>query len=552
MKNFAPALLFSLTVVVVLPLPVFGQLFIERYGADQLDLDYFWAAGFSEEKIPNGYPLRQPCVDSFLNEKVFLPGTNDGYGRYLKELYLALYGTDSRVDHKTRTRRLVEHFWGEDILPSFFGHHANFYGRDDKDISLSINPVFRFEGVHDGTFRVKNLSLQSIGIESWLTWKNRIGAYVRFFDTVQYGKGNYQEHKDLYEPYAGFVVPDENTTSYDQTIAYLGYTGDYFSARIGRGKHEWGTGTYHNLLLSTKHPTYNYFELRFHYKNMIYFTYLHTILDPTPLEREVLYYTEHGKRRTIKRRKYMAAHRFEILPLNWLSLGFSEAVIYGDRDFELGYLLPLNIYWSEGHDNSYDDNILWAFDTKIKFRKGLVGYGSLLLDDMKISKLGSSSISNKTGYLGGERWIYPFGLLHHEWQLEYIRLRPFVYSHKFDINKFSHYGYSLGSSLPPNSDELRITWIFHVKPDFTIDLFTILQRHGSTPEDESPVGGSIYEEEIKAYYTFLDGKREDLREIGLQGCFRVLERVELKALLGMGKYINDRYQRFSFGLFWNY
>ena len=557
MRNFKAALLFSLTFIIVLPFPVYGQLFIERYGVEQLDLDYFWAAGFSEEQIPNEYPLRQPYIDSFLNEDVFIRGANYAYGNYLKELYLTLYGTDPQIDYKTRTRRLVEHFWGEDISPSFFGRHANLYGRYDNDIRLGINPVFRFERVHDETFREKNLSLQSTGIESWVTWKNRIGAYVHFFDTVQRGMKYYRGRNDVYEPYAGYVARDKQSISYDQTTSYLGYTGPLFSARIGRGRHQWGPGVYHNLLLSEQHPPYDYFELRFHYHNMIFFTYLHAIIDPTPLEKNVLYYNNVGNPRFVKHRKYLAAHRIEFLPLHWLSIGFSEAVVYGDRNIELGYAIPVNIFWSEGHDDKYSDNILWAFDTKFRFWKGLVGYGELLLDDMAVSKFGSSSFVNKAGYLGGLRWIHPFGFSLQECQIEYTRLRPFVYTHWFEVNIPSHYGYAIGSTLPPNSDELRTSWKFHIRPDFTLDLFTIFRRHGTTFEGQDPVGGSIYETvggkiNIKEHYPFLDGKREDLREIGVQVCFRVLERMELQALWGIGKYSGNQYKRFSFGLLWNY
>ncbi len=163
----------------------------------------------------------------------------------------------------------------------------------------------------------------------------------------------------------------------------------------------------------------------------------------------------------------------------------------------------------------------------------------------------------RLGIWGGVRWINPLGLSQHEWGIEYTRLRPFVYGHFFNINLPTHYGYSLGSTLPPNSDELRTSWKFRLRPDFTIDLFSIFRRHGTTPEGQDSVGGSIYEMvggdvEIKEHYPFLDGKREDLREIGVQGCFRILERVELNAVCGIGEYNDKKYNRILLGLYWNY
>ena len=557
MRNFITPLLLSLNLFIGFSDHAHGQLFIERYGVDHLDLDYFWAMGRAEKQISNTYPLRQPSVTSYLNTITPARDDHDRYGNYLQNLYTILYGTDPQENYKTRTRSFIERLGFDGISKNIFGYNANLYGQYDKDVILGINPVFRLDFVHDETFKNENINVQSTGIEAWMTWKHRIGAYVRFFDTVQRGMEYYRGRHDVYESYAGFIARDKQSISYDHTTAYLGYSGSLFSARIGRGRHQWGPGRYHNLLLSSQQPPYDYVELRFHYRHMIFFTYLHGILDPTPVQKKVLYYSDEGMPRKVKHQKYFAAHRIEFLPSNWLSLGLSESVIYGDRSVELGYVIPVNIFWSEGHDLKYDDNILWAFDTEVRFWKGLTGYGELLLDELKMSKIGTDSWHNQAGYLGGVRWINPLGLSQHEWGIEYTRLRPFVYGHFFNINLPTHYGYSLGSTLPPNSDELRTSWKFFLRPDFTIDLFSIFRRHGTTFEGQDLVGGSIHEMaggnlKIKEHYPFLDGKREDLQEIGVQGCFRVLERVELKALFGMGKYIDDRYQRFSFGLFWNY
>jgi len=557
MRSFISTLLFGIAFIIVLPLPVFGQLFIERYGVDQLDLDYFWVTERSKEQIPNTYPLPQSSVTSYLNTIAPSRDDHDRYGNYLHNLYTVLYGTNPEENYKTRTRRFIEHLGFDGISKNFFGYNANLYGQYDRDVILGINPVFQLNFIHNETFKNESINIQSTGIEAWMTWKHRVGAYVRFFDTVQRGMEYYRGRHDVYESYAGFIARDKQNISYDHTTAYLGYSGSLFSARIGRGRHQWGPGRYHSLLLSAQHPPYNYVELRFHYRDMISFTYLHGTLDPAPVQKKVLYYSDEGMPRKVKHQKYFAAHRIEFLPSNWLSLGLSEAVIYGDRGVELGYVIPVNVFWSEGHDLKYDDNILWAFDTEIRFWKGLTGYGELLLDELKLSKFATDSWNNQAGYLGGIRWINPLGLSQHEWQTEYTRLRPFVYGHFFNINLPTHYGYSLGSTLQPNSDELRTSWKFHLRPDFTIDLFSIFRRHGNTPEGQDFVGGSIYEivggdVEIKEHYPFLDGEREDLREIGLQGCFRALERVELKALWGIGKYSDDRYQRFSFGVLWNY
>ena len=294
MRNFITSLFLSVTLLMSLPDHAHSQLFIERYRIDQLDMDYFWAMERSEKQMPNTYPLRQPSVTSYQNTIAPSSDDYDRYGNYLQNLYAILYGTDPQENYKTRTRSFINRLGFKEISKNFFGYNANLYGQYDRDVIVGMNPVFRLDFVHDETFKNESINVQSTGIEAWMTWKHRVGAYVRFFDTVQRGMEYYRGRHDVYESYAGFIARDKQSISYDHTTAYLGYSGSLFSARIGRGRHQWGPGRYHNLLVSHQHPPYDYVELRFHYRNLICFTYLHGILDPTPVQKRFFIIVKKG------------------------------------------------------------------------------------------------------------------------------------------------------------------------------------------------------------------------------------------------------------------
>ena len=77
MRSFVAKLFFILYILISVSKPVNGQLFIERYWVEQLDLKYFWTVGFSERQIPNIYPLRQTFVNYYLDEYklVIIPPT---------------------------------------------------------------------------------------------------------------------------------------------------------------------------------------------------------------------------------------------------------------------------------------------------------------------------------------------------------------------------------------------------------------------------------------------------------------------------------------------
>ncbi len=532
-------------------------LFLERYGAEQLDLEYYWISGLTDHPGSICYPFSHPYVMAVLDDLDNHAGLK-GYSGYLYGRHMLFYDSDRPGDDGTRTRRFTNWLL-QDLLGiggftrDLYRFNNDLYQQRDGKLVFGANQIQRFESIYDETFRNDSFIIYTWGIETWLTYRQRFGAYLRFTDTVERGAGG---HYEVYAPYAGYytATKDHTSISYDETITYLGYRGEYFSTRIGRGKHHWGPGTWHQLSFGSTHAPYPYLEGSFHWRNRIRLTAFHADLNPEPVVRDTLYTTPEGNVRLATDRKWLAAHRLEVIPASWLTLGFSEAVFYGERDPQFEYMLPLNIYWSENHHQDMDDNVMWAADLRIRPMKGLALHGELLIDEMNLGAFGSEEFGNRTGYLAGGRWIGPLGFMRHQLRVEYVRLRPFVYTHWFEINVATHFGENTGSRLQPNSDEWNFSWQFFPVNELMLELFAMGRRHGETPPGAEPVGGSVYETRAgnAGIYPFLAGQRQDRNEVGITVRWQALESLAIHLTGAAGKDSGEDSKRFLAGLYWHY
>ena len=157
--------------------------------------------------------------------------------------------------------------------------------------------------------------------------------------------------------------------------------------------------------------------------------------------------------------RYLALHRLDVRPARWLSLGFSEMVVYGRRGPELAYLNPVNPFKTAEHALWDRDNTLFAVDAVVRPVRGLELYGTFLADDLDFSRIGEGSYNNKWAVQAGAGLGVdtPIGAAH--LFAEYARVEPFTYTHRFQAdgsfyNSYQHNGYTLGLPIGPNADRV--------------------------------------------------------------------------------------------------
>lgn len=230
--------------------------------------------------------------------------------------------------------------------------------------------------------------------------------------------------------------------------------------------------------------------------------------------------------------KYLVGQRIDLALKHGLNLAYSATTVYGNRDPDFVYLIPVTPLFFAQHFNGDRDNTTMGFDATWFPGRAWKIYAELFLDDLlSPTDLDGSYWGNKYAFTAGTT-VYPswFGRM---WELgaDYTRIEPWVYTHRFgEVTRYRHFGTILGSSLGPDSDRLRISAACRLNADFGVDAKFENRRHGhgsnggSSVLDLFPVNGSDKE--------FMGGDVENEQKFDLRLNYRVLEALSFSAAVG--------------------
>lgn len=410
----------------------------------------------------------------------------------------------------------------------------------DTTFSVAIQPVYGLEIIETDDER---------GIISRFAGGARVeGGYMRrlhfmmdFRDHTESGNGPYSSRSQLFEDrWAAVDLKGGNSTSYDISESFLQYYGHDLSLTAGRGRFRWGPARHGSLFLNSQMPPFDYIRFDAVLENKksqaIYYTFLHGWLEADSVAKNLasdwLYFTPGDRPRTLNPQKFISAQRLEIRPRTNLMLGFSQGVIYGDRGVQLGYLTPLSFLYSVQHSNDDKDNTVIGFDANWRPVAGVRVYGEALFDDIIVSALTTSSGSNKSAYTAGIHLAGTRGLLRRfDGGIEYTKIRPFVYSHIFAVNTYSHWMSPIGYTREPNSEFFTADVQGTFYP-VQIGLNFSRQNHGENTAEQN-VGGSIYaplfDNNKNNLFPFLDGHVVHTTRMGVSAEWEALPSLRLRA-----------------------
>ena len=421
--------------------------------------------------------------------------------RYLAEGWANMEAANARVE--SGDTRYTGWRWLRNRLGLTAGQQSWFYGDGyhlargsiDTTFTVTLQPVYGLDLMDTDDERGR-ISRFTSGLRVEGGYAGRLHYVMDFRDHTESGNGPYDTRAKLYEDRWAAVglAPDRMSTSYDISESFLQYYGRDLSATVGRGRHRWGPAHSGSLFLNSRMPPFDYarFDAAIESQQSaraVYYTFLHGWLQ-SQVVADTLYIGPTGRPRTLNAQKFLSAQRLEVRPRANLLLAFSQGVVYGDRGVQLGYLTPLNFLYSVQHSNDDKDNMVLSFDGTWRPERGVKLYGELFLDDVVVSELLTSSGNNKSAFtLGTEfaRQVSRRGSL--DLWLEYTRIRPFVYSHVFAANVYTHWTSPIGYSLEPNSEyvsaELRGAYY-----PFALTLSLRHGNHGANTAERN-VGGDI-------------------------------------------------------------
>jgi hypothetical protein len=370
----------------------------------------------------------------------------------------------------------------------FYPNFRNLIALKHKEFSLYIDPILSYSFQQKMDEEKGKYDLERIS--NGLLFYGRLGSYIGFyFDLTdnhlsdERWQGTMIPYEVLEESGWPYLTRKENGKfDFDDNVAYLSFNYKYFYVSYGREYNEWGVGQTGNMLLSSNATLYDQVKLIVRYWRFK-FTHITAFLQ---------YISPEG-RESIKNQphidQYWSGNRLELDLGKGIQIGLNEAVVYGDRSLQLGYLNPISFFKSVEHYYGDRDNGVLGIDAEWRIFNGMKIYGEWFIDDITTTKLGTKWYGNKFGWQLGTFIVNPFRLKNIDILIEYTRLKPYVYSHNVkDYNKYKHYDSILGHYIGPNSDDVFFRIRKRFSKFFLISLEYQKYRHGSNLEDRN-VGG---------------------------------------------------------------
>ncbi|NMH27104.1 gliding motility protein RemB [Flavobacterium silvaticum] len=410
-----------------------------------------------------------------------------------------------------------------------------------EDYWFTLNPILDLQLGKSSSDKVDNTFVNTRGIRL----EGGLGENINFTTTIYESQGRFA---DYYNAYAESIKPSGGNPAiipgmgiakgfkddaYDFPLAEanLSYTpAKFLNLNLGYGRNFIGDG-YRSLLLGDGVSPYPYFKINTTFWKIKY-TNVYTWLKDVRPEATV-----DGTYAT----KFSAAHYLSLnLTKRW-NIGFFESVVWArdeNRGFDMSFINPIIFYRSvEFASSSKSGNALLALTTKYKFTNQFNFYAQYLLDEFSLAdmKSGDKSWKNKFGYQLGLKYFNAFDIDHLTLQMEYNRVRPYVYSHSDPITNYGHNNQSLGHNWGSNFQELLVIARYNYGRYFADVKFTFGQRgfDFDTSEDSYNYGSNIYKNytEGRPYDTGVkvgQGNRADVFFTDIQAGYLVNPATNLK------------------------
>jgi len=287
----------------------------------------------------------------------------------------------------------------------------------------------------------------------------------------------------------------------------LTYQSGPLEAYAGKLAQNWGPGL-HAITISQKAPTFPQFGFNWRINDMLRFRYLHGDLFSTQIDAQrTKYYGSHIGAQKVYIPRHLVAHRLEITPVELLTIGFTEQVVYGARGLELGYLLPFIPYWHVQHYLGDTDNVQMSADITLRPRPGVRLYGVFLVDEWKPDLTFEKINRNWFAWQGGLTWD---SLVREGDQLliEGAWTDHRVYRHRFYVNDTYSHKYPLGHWIGPHAQSLQARYIAPLGPAWVMVSY-IGARRGELTRD------MLEEQYATEPYVRFSGPTETVRSLEL-------------------------------------
>ena len=452
------------------------------------------AAAAQEAPGPEGLLQIGDALDRFLARQQalgHLPGAHLGarpLSAYEARAYLDSLAV--RPDGLTATdRRLLARFRREEAGPgvAWVRRHAPFLYADGQAFLSVREDGYALEAEPLATLSLGRARTTGRG---WVpVWQNtrgaraagHLGRHLFFEGRVEESQWRVpiSERERGTAPRLGFVHDLDGAYDYLTATGVVGVRTRFVEARFGRDRNQWGYGA-GSVALSSYAPAYDQLQIRTRVWRLHYTNLFAQLVDRAPGSGGVL------------PRKFAAMHRLAVHLPGRVELALFEQVVFADDTtghrgtaFDLAYLNPLILYRAVERDIGSPDNVLLGAGAAWNAVPGLRLYGQFVLDEFSARRFTDDWWGNKWGYVVGFRAGDPFGLRDLDVQVEYARLRPYLYAHRSVSSALVHQNDGLGHPAGPNAWDVTARLHWRPLPTLVAALDVAYTRRGRNPEGEN-------------------------------------------------------------------
>ena len=365
------------------------------------------------------------------------------------------------------------------------------YAYTDSISTFFANALFESKSIFSNgdVYNNKNASLLRWGIRARGSFNKHLGYYALATNGQVLGN----KELALTDPTLtnNYKIHESNSSNFDFTEGYITYDGGNYSLQLGREKISMGTGYKEKMLISPLNAM-DFVKLEANL-GIVNYTFIHNWL----LSKENVIIDNLTGGKNVFDSKYLVIHRLGLSLLKSdLELGFSEMIVYSNRPFEIAYMTPLIFYKSVEHSLQDRDNALLSIDAAVRIVPGVKLYGTFVIDELNFSKIGTNWWGNLFSYQIGGFVSEPFKIENFDFCVEYLKILPYTFSHRFIENNYTNYNSFIGPGMNPNSDKIWLNGKYYLNNRLNFQLGFSVTRHGKNITDKTGnviknVGGDI-------------------------------------------------------------
>ena len=347
--------------------------------------------------------------------------------------------------------------------------------------------------------------LREQGVEGFGSIGSHFSFYGSMYEVLE--QGDRSMPPSAYSPERGATgwnrINADSPYSWDASEGYLALTWNRVGVWMGKFPRSWGPGRRGQVFLSDKPPSSPQLMVTITPWNWLRYRYTHVQLESGIVDSATIRHPYPTQEFSRTYGKWLTAQRIDVMPFRWLRIGLNQSIIYGAAGFDFGYLMPLVDLRHIQHAKGDRDNTQLGADVSVYWPRYVAWYGAVFIDELSLSKVFDSEKNrNWIAYQFGVRVAHGMGYLPGSMiRVEYTRINPRVYAHRYPWSTFTNAGlglwgadmqYPLGFWLGENSDDLYAEASYDITGRLRVTMFGERTRKGDPPPVEEAYLLSTY------------------------------------------------------------